>query len=613
MIPKNAPEGQADVASTAGRNGAGKSKATIEAAATKPKALAVNSDHIPAALKRPARWVCWRYVRRRDKKGTHRWTKVPIDPKTGANADTTDPSTWATFAAALAYYETRRADVDGVGFVLGDGWVGVDLDDVRDPETGEVRRSAAEVVESFKTYTEVSPSATGLKLITRGGLPGERRRKGHVEMYDGGRFFALTGCYLEGTPAEVHERQDALDALYQQVFGLAAERTQVTSATATAPPGPPVDDEVLLAKARGARNGEKFGRLYDRGDISGYDSSSEADLALCDLLAFWSGPDAERIDRLFRGSQLCREKWTGRADYRDWTVQKALAGRTQFYDWPGNGKRQQDDQGGAEQATDGSTPPEAGATAATGGTTGREIILTYFRSKYQPVFRRGPVLYSGSLGREVRMTEACAGAGKELIVLLLSAEDVPRSENGTARWNALPGFFQTWCRSAWVDLLDGLRDEEDADEVCDVAQDEFRSGVAGALHTLVPLSYGYQRGKSEPNEIQRRSLIDWCQLFAKPGPWARIRSYQLWTRRDAGPAGGVGTLRVVLRVELFQQLKDPRLSRLTPNKFGRLAENYGVGTGEKNLRVQGRRAVELTEEFINELLATPAPPDEVTI
>jgi putative DNA primase/helicase len=77
-----------------------------------------------------------------------------------------------------------------------------------------------------------------------------------------------------------------------------------------------------------AANGEKFSRLWS-GDTSAYatannDGHSEADLALCSLLAFWCGPDEVRIDRLFRQSGLCREKWTRRADYRSLTLSVAL-------------------------------------------------------------------------------------------------------------------------------------------------------------------------------------------------------------------------------------------------------------------------------------------------
>jgi primase-polymerase (primpol)-like protein len=104
--------------------------------------------------------------------------------------------------------------------------------------------------------------------------------------------------------------------------------------TATAGPPPPpnhdLDDDTLLERARSARNGDKFRRLYDEGNIDGYGSRSEADLALVGEIAFWTGPDPDRIDRLFRGSKLMRDKWD-RDDYRERTIEKALANCTEFY------------------------------------------------------------------------------------------------------------------------------------------------------------------------------------------------------------------------------------------------------------------------------------------
>ncbi len=89
------------------------------------------------------------------------------------------------------------------------------------------------------------------------------------------------------------------------------------------------DDRDLLDKASAASNGASFDALW-RGDLSGYGSASEADLALCNHLAFWTGGDPARIDSLFRQSGLMRDKWD-REDYRDRTIAKALEGRTEFY------------------------------------------------------------------------------------------------------------------------------------------------------------------------------------------------------------------------------------------------------------------------------------------
>jgi hypothetical protein len=95
------------------------------------------------------------------------------------------------------------------------------------------------------------------------------------------------------------------------------------------------EDELLLERARKGKKGQKFCRLFDEGDGSAYDSESEADLALCSLLGFWTKGDAERIDRLFQASALCDDKWLSRPSYRDSTIAKALEGKTDFYNWVG--------------------------------------------------------------------------------------------------------------------------------------------------------------------------------------------------------------------------------------------------------------------------------------
>jgi len=93
---------------------------------------------------------------------------------------------------------------------------------------------------------------------------------------------------------------------------------------------PDLSDAELLDLAFCAKNGAKIKTLWD-GDTSSYASPREADLALVRHLAFYTGPDLDRLDRLFRKSKLCREKWTARPDYRKMTIETALEGMTEFY------------------------------------------------------------------------------------------------------------------------------------------------------------------------------------------------------------------------------------------------------------------------------------------
>lgn len=92
-------------------------------------------------------------------------------------------------------------------------------------------------------------------------------------------------------------------------------------------------DDSVITKASAAQNGARFTRLWS-GDITGYPSHSEADAALCSMLAFWCGGDSEQMDRLFRQSGLMRDKWDehrGANTYGEMTIRKAISGMTAFY------------------------------------------------------------------------------------------------------------------------------------------------------------------------------------------------------------------------------------------------------------------------------------------
>lgn len=127
--------------------------------------------------------------------------QVPTIAGTDANASSTDPTTWCSFEDAVDAYESGCGD--GIGFVIAqdDPYTGIDLDNVRDKDTGVVTPAAQDIIDNIDSYTEVSPSGTGVHVFVRGALPGKRRRKGHVEMYDHARFLCMTGrCFHESHP-----------------------------------------------------------------------------------------------------------------------------------------------------------------------------------------------------------------------------------------------------------------------------------------------------------------------------------------------------------------------------------------------------------------------------
>lgn len=294
----------------------------------RPHADPPNLDGIPAELRERPQWVAWRFVVR---DGDGKPTKVPYAPAAGRRASSTEPQDWTDLHGAERYRDV--AGLDGIGFVFcaDDPYAGVDLDHCRDPGTGAIEPWAQEIIDQLDSYTEVSPSGTGAHIIVRGSLPSGRRRKGHVEMYDSGRYFTVTGCHLPGTPTTINDRSEALASLYARVFpGASDERANGHMASVAGT----VSDEDVLQLARRAANGSKFEELW-RGDTSGYASPSEADLALCSRLAFYCGPGGEsQVDRLFRQSGLYREKWDqrhGNQTYGELTIRKAFEGCTDYY------------------------------------------------------------------------------------------------------------------------------------------------------------------------------------------------------------------------------------------------------------------------------------------
>jgi len=195
------------------------------------------------------------------------------------------------------------------------------------------------------SFTEISPSGTGIHTIVEGTLPGDRNRRGDVECYETARFFTVTGAHVDSTPTGVHSRSDELTTIYREQIASDTETSSTdadttlsntTDPTTNTPDGSSaLTDDDLIANARAAANGEKFERLFG-GNTSGYESHSEADFALCSILAFWSGGDPAQMDRLVRRSGLVRPKWDDvhfgdGSTYGEKTIERAIAVTSEFY------------------------------------------------------------------------------------------------------------------------------------------------------------------------------------------------------------------------------------------------------------------------------------------
>ncbi len=271
-------------------------------------------------LKQKSVWINWRFEK--DRNG--RPTKVPKNSRTGGNAQSDNPQTWSSFSKA----EAEKPKYSGIGFMFANGICGVDIDG-SDGHTKE-NPLTAELLELFKgTYIEKSPSGSGYHIIfkcdisqipTKTDKDGKTRLnpayyqknpKNDIECYISGitnRFFTYTGN-------RVSEHSEITDQTEQVLYLLNKFMYRGDERISTA----------ILERARNAKNGNKFIALYDNGDISAYNNDeSSADIALCNILAFYLQGDTAAIDTAFRESALYRPKWE-RTDYRENTISKAVA------------------------------------------------------------------------------------------------------------------------------------------------------------------------------------------------------------------------------------------------------------------------------------------------
>lgn len=196
-------------------------------------AYSIHPSGVAQSLRNAQRWICWEWVRI-----DGRWTKVPkqaSDPS--RNASSTDPATWSDFDTAVASASSYGL---GLGYVLADdGIIGIDLDDCRNPSTGDIAGWAQDILDHVKSYAEVSPSLTGVKIFVRGQLPDGIRKKhprpegGEIELYSTGRFFTVTGQRVFGSPDDVRDCQTGINCLLMMVESWRPQQPCIVTPVAT--------------------------------------------------------------------------------------------------------------------------------------------------------------------------------------------------------------------------------------------------------------------------------------------------------------------------------------------------------------------------------------------
>lgn len=291
----------------------------------------VNFVNIPQELKNNASFCVWKLEKRRGKP-----TKVPYNPRTGQLAKTNDPSTFADFGTAMKAY--AMGGWDGIGYRVSEGIGAIDIDHcIR--EDGSLNDVAASILAFLPdAYFEKSPSGTGLRGFFR--LSPDfaydktiyyiNNRQHGLEVYLPGttnRFVTVTGDeFRTGTVTRNDEAlQNLLDTFMKR-------KMQVSNRTVE--PCSYLTDEQVIEHASRSESGDKFKALMDGRWEEGYDSQSDADMALVSILAFWCGNVEEQIDRLFRTSGLMRDKWdrqTGDRTYGQITIRNAVASNGTIY------------------------------------------------------------------------------------------------------------------------------------------------------------------------------------------------------------------------------------------------------------------------------------------
>lgn len=284
---------------------------------------------IPDNLIMSGKYCCWRYEDRNGRK-----TKVPYNPKTNRRARSNDPAGFADYETAVA----AISQYDGIGIGIFDGICAIDLDNCI-TDAGRYTQTAIDVIELMHSYTEVSPSGNGIHIlfvadafVYNKSMYYVINHDASIEVYVAGatsKYVTVTGQPAEGCDYPFGDRTAELSQLLDR-YMCRPEKTDAEVETESPPAYPATSDDVLLGKAL---QSDAFCRLW-HGDTDGYKSHSEADIALCGQLAFWTGKDASRMDALFRQSGLMRSKWdetrAGSTYGRD-TIAKAIASCSKIY------------------------------------------------------------------------------------------------------------------------------------------------------------------------------------------------------------------------------------------------------------------------------------------
>ncbi|SHE49595.1 Adenine-specific DNA methylase, N12 class [Tissierella praeacuta DSM 18095] len=292
-------------------------------------------ENIPSELKQEKRWCLYKMIQRNGKN-----TKLPLMPN-GKPAKSNDKTTWNSYEDCIA--ALNRNIGDGLGFMLGDGYIGIDIDKVSDEvfeymQNKNANSMTANFLREISTYAEISPSKTGLHFIGKGKVPGERKRYKNLEIYDKDRFFTVTGNVIKDRDRnKVINIDSELNPLYERYMSKtnAIISENKRSPTVTSYKGDQDILEKLFDRGYFSYTGEDLRQIYYGNYEIYFNSQSEADFFILQRLLYYTG-NVEMAISFMENSGLKREKWYKKragTDYIHYIANKAISSMNRFYDW----------------------------------------------------------------------------------------------------------------------------------------------------------------------------------------------------------------------------------------------------------------------------------------
>lgn len=233
--------------------------------------------------------------------------KVPLRVVDLKPASVTNPADWSSYEEAATRIAGDNSLILGYCLSDADPFSCIDLDSYKTKDAS-ILNNHAEIFRSFNTYTERSPSGGGGHLWCKGKLDTRKFEAQHIEVYSSGRYMTITGNVCNDVP--VADRQTLLDELVERIDSAKPRHNNAGALV----DGPQVlTDQQVLDCAFRASNGNVFSMLHagnwkmvkDEAGLQKYPSQSEADIALCNMLAFYTD-NREQVGRIYWDSPLFR-------------------------------------------------------------------------------------------------------------------------------------------------------------------------------------------------------------------------------------------------------------------------------------------------------------------